>query len=148
MDIDTLQGLKQCPLFSGLNESEIISLMHTIRYRVIRCRKGDVLAYAGSVCQYANIIIRGEMVAYVTKPSGNIIRIGTHQVGKLLAPAFLFATDNHFPVTVEATTETTVLRFTPADLENMLHSDERLIMNYIKLLSNIVSQLTIENYQK
>ena len=36
MDIDTLQGLRRCPLFNGLTESEIIDLMHTVRYSVAR----------------------------------------------------------------------------------------------------------------
>lgn len=142
MDIDTLQGLKQCPLFKDLDESEIIDLMHTIRYRVIRFHKGDMLACAGSVCQYADIIISGEMVAYITSPSGRIIRMTAHQSGKLLAPAFLFAIDNHYPVTVEATSDTSILRLSPADFEKLLHSDQSLMMNYIKLLSNIIAQLT------
>ena len=142
MDIDTLHGLKQCPLFKGLDESEIIDLMHTVRYRVIRFGKGDVLVYAGSVCQHADIIINGEMVAYVTGPSGRIIRMAAHQTGKLLAPAFLFADDNHYPVTVETTTNTAVLRLTPSDLELLMHSDQRLMKNYVCMLSNIISALT------
>ena len=54
MDIDTLQGLRRCPLFNGLTESEIIDLMHTVRYRVVRCCKGEFHAIEGSVCQYAH----------------------------------------------------------------------------------------------
>ena len=142
MDIDTLQGLKQCPLFQDLAEAEIIDLMHSVRYRVVHYHKGDVLAFEGSDCLYADIIIRGEMVASLMGPSGRIIRVAAHQAGKLLAPAFLFASDNQYPVTVEATTETTVLRLMPADLEKMLNSDQRLMMNYIRMLSNIVCQLT------
>ena len=34
MDIDTLEGLRKCPLFEGLTDNEIIDLMHAIRYRV------------------------------------------------------------------------------------------------------------------
>ena len=142
MDIDTLQGLRQCPLFQDLADQEIIDLMHIVRYRIIRFRKGDILAYAGSVCQYADIIINGEMVAYITAPSGHIVRMAAHQTGKLLAPAFLFATDNHYPVTVEATTDTAVMRLSPSDLEKMMHSDQRLMTNYIRMLSNIISVLT------
>ena len=142
MDIDTLQGLKRCPLFRNLEESEIITLMHTVRYRVFRCRKGQIWVSAGSVCQYADIIISGEMVAYVTGPSGNVIRMAAHQSGQLLAPAFLFAADNQYPVTVEATTETSVLRLSLADFDKMMHDDLRLMQNYILLLSNIISQLT------
>lgn len=142
MDIDTLQGLKQCPLFKGLDESEIISLIHLIRYRIIRFRKGDVLAYEGNVCQYADIIITGEMVAYITSPSGHVIRMATHQTGKLLAPAFLFANDNFYPASIEATTETIIMRMTRNDLEIMMHNDLRLMTNYLRMLSNIISVLT------
>jgi CRP-like cAMP-binding protein len=142
MDIDTLQGLKRCPLFTGLAESEIINLMHMVRYRVIRCRKGEVLAFEGSVCQYADIIINGELVTNLMGNSGRIIRVATHQTGKLLAPAFFFGSDNQYPVTIEASTETTILRLMPTDLEKMLNIDPRLMMNYIKMLSNIVSHLT------
>ena len=142
MDIDTLYGLKQCSLFKGLADSEIITLMHTIRYRVFHCRKGETWAYAGSVCQYADIIICGEMVANLVGDTGRVIRITAHQAGKLLAPAFLFAADNHYPVTIEALADTTVLRLMPGDLEKMLYGEPRLMMNYIRMLSNIISQLT------
>ena len=142
MDIDTLQGLRRCPLFNGLTESEIIDLMHKVRYRVVRCCKGEFHAIEGSVCQYADIIIQGEMVASMMGPSGRIIRVADHQSGKLLAPAFFFASDNQYPVTVEATTDTTVFRLMPADLEKILSHDPRLMMNYIKILSNVVSHLT------
>ena len=142
MDIDTLQGLQQCPLFQDLSDQEIIDLMHTVRYRVVRFHKGDVLTYTGAVCQHADIIICGEMVAYITAPSGHVVRMAAHQTGKLLAPAFLFANDNHYPVTVEATTDTSILRLTPDDLEVMMHSDQRLMMNYIRLLSNLIVGLT------
>lgn len=142
MDIDTLQGLRKCPLFKGLEDSEIIALMHSIRYRVIRFKKGDFLAYEGAECQNADIIVSGEMVATLSSPSGRLIRMAAHQSGVFLAPAFLFASDNHYPVTVEATTETSILRLTPSDLEKLLYSDKRLMMNHIRLLSNIISQLT------
>lgn len=142
MDIDTLQGLEQCPLFRGLEDSEIIDLMHTVRYRIIRFGKGDILAFAGTECQHVDIIIRGEVLAYITGPSGRIVRMATHQSGKLLAPAFLFADDNHYPVTVEATTSTAVLRMPLADLEKIMHIDQRLMANYIRMLSNIISMLT------
>ena len=142
MDIDTLQGLKQCPLFKGLAESEIIDLMHTVRYRVIRCPKGEIFAFEGLVCQYADIIIDGEMVATLMGPSGRVVRVATHQAGNMLAPAFLFSIDNHYPVTVEATTDTSVLRLSPTDLEKLFHSEQRIMRNYLQLLSNIIAQLT------
>ena len=137
MDIDTLQGLRRCPLFNGLTESEIIDLMHMVRYRVVRCYKGDIHAMEGTACQYADIIISGEMVASMMVSSGRIIRVAVHQSGKLLSPAFFFASDNQYPVTVEATADTTLFRLMPADLEKILSHDPRLsvrekVMHYLE----------------
>ena len=81
MDKDTLLGLKQCPLFKGMAESEIIDLMHTVSYRIVRYHKGEILAIEGNVCPNADIIISGEMVANITGPSGRIVRVETHQAG-------------------------------------------------------------------
>ena len=60
----------------------------------------------------------------------------------MLSPAFLFAKDNHYPVAVEASSEAQVLRLQSVDLEKLLHSDLRLMLNFISILSNIVSYLT------
>ena len=65
MDIDTLEGLRKCPLFEGLTDNEIIDLMHAIRYRVTRLYKGDFLFVAGEDCIHANILIDGDVVAYL-----------------------------------------------------------------------------------
>lgn len=142
MDIDTLNGLMKCPLFNGLKENEIIELMHAVRYRVLRYRKGQVFSQAGDFCLHADIIISGEMTAYLVGPAERVVRMTMHHSGNMLAPAFLFAKDNRYPVTVEASSDAQVLRLQSVDLEKLLHSDQRLMMNFIGILSNIVSYLT------
>lgn len=142
MDIDTLHGLTQCPLFSGLTDDEVIELMHTVRYRIVRYRKGEIFALAGDTCQHADIVVSGEMTANLIGPSGRSIRMTMHHAGKMLAPAFLFAQSNCYPVTVEAAVDTQVLRLMPADLEKLLHADSRLMVNFIRILSNNIAYLT------
>ena len=142
MDIDTLHGLMQCPLFGGLSDSEIIGLMHTVRYRVIHFHRGQVFALAGDVCLHADIVLSGEMVAHLIGPSGRSIQMTMHHSGNMLAPAFLFAKENHYPVNVEAASDVRVLRLMYADLETLLHADIRLMMNFIRLLSNIIAYMT------
>ena len=93
MDIDTLEGLRKCPLFEGLTDNEIIDLMHAIRYRVTRLYKGDFLFVAGEV-------------------------------------------------TVQAMTNTKVLRIHSADFERLLELDSRLTKNFTVILSNLIAGLT------
>ena len=142
MDIDTLTGLSACPLFKGLTNEEIMNAMHSVRYRVLTYKKGALFAVEGDECLHADIIISGKMTATMMSPSGRIITLNLHHSGNMLAPAFLFAADNHYPVTIEAVVDTRVLRLIRTDMEALIHSDSRIALNEIHILSNIVSFLT------
>ena len=142
MDIETLEGIRKCPLFEGLTDNEIMDLMHTVRYRVIRLYKGDFLFVAGDDCLHANILIDGEVVAYLDGASDRHIRMSTFHAGNMFAPAFLFAQDRRYPVTVQATTNTKVLRILSADFERLLELDSRLSKNFTVILSNLIAGLT------
>ena len=134
--------MSACPLFKGLTDEELMDAMHRVRYRVLTYKKGALFAMAGDECLHADIIISGEMTATMMSPSGRIITLNMHHSGNMLAPAFLFAADNHYPVTVEAVIDTRVLRFGRTDMEKLIHSDSRIALNEIHILSNIVSFLT------
>ena len=142
MDIDTLRGLTACPLFKGLTDEEIMDAMHSVRYRVLTYKRGALFAVAGDECLHADIIISGEMTASMMSPSGRIITLNMHHSGNMLAPAFLFAANNHYPVTVEAVADTRVLRLMRTDMEALILSNSRIAFNEIQILSNIVSFLT------
>jgi len=142
MDIDTLESLFTCPLFKGLTQEEIMQLMHTIRYRVIHYQKGDVFAQAKTKCMHADIILNGEMTTSLVNPVGRSIHITVLRKGNMLAPAFLFAQQNLYPVTAVATTYASVFRIMPPEFETLLKSDSRISMNFVRILSNLVANLT------
>jgi len=142
MNTEILDALRKCMLFNGISGEEMMDMMHSVHYRVVNFHRGDILAYAGTTCLHADIVVGGEVVTSMMGPSGRIIRITKHPVGSMLAPAFLYANDNNYPVTVEATKETQVFRMTPHDLNTLMEKDSRLAMNYIRMVSNIVSFLT------
>ena len=142
MDIETLEGIRKCPLFKGLTDNEIIDLMHAVRYRVIRLYKGDFLFVASEECFHANILIDGEVVAYLEGASDRYIRMSTFHAGNMFAPAFLFAQDRRYPVTVQATTITKVLRIQSVDFERLLELDSLLAKNFTVILSNLIAGLT------
>ena len=142
MDIETLEGIRKCPLFEGLTDNEIINLMHAVRYRVVRLYKSDFLFVAGEDCLHANILIDGEVVANLEGTSDRYIRMSTFHAGDMFAPAFLFAENRRYPVTVQATTNTKVLRILSADFERLLELDSRLYKNFTVILSNLIAGLT------
>lgn len=68
--------------------------------------------------------------------------MSTFHAGNMFAPAFLFAQDRRYPVTVQATTNTKVLRILSADFERLLELDSRLSKNFTVILSNLIAGLT------
>ena len=142
MDTETLEGIRKCPLFEGLTDNEIMDLMHAVRYRVTRLYKGDFLFVAGENCLHANILLDGEVIAYLESASDRYIRMSTFHAGNMFAPAFLFAQDRRYPVTVQATKNTKVLRISSADFERLLELDPRLSKNFTVILSNLIAGLT------
>ena len=142
MDTETLEGIRKCPLFEGLTDNEIMDLMHAVSYRVTRLYKGDFLFVAGENCLHANILLDGEVIAYLESASDRYIRMSTFHAGNMFAPAFLFAQDRRYPVTVQATKNTKVLRISSADFERLLELDPRLSKNFTVILSNLIAGLT------
>ena len=139
MDIDTLEGLMKCPLMKGLTQQEVMDLMHQIRYRVIRYEKGTIFAHAGDSCMHADIVLDGELIASVISPSGRIVQMSLQHAGNMVAPAFIFANDNHYPVTVKASKDTSILRLMPDAIEMLFKLNARISCNMVSILSNIVA---------
>ena len=139
MDIDTLDGLMKCPLMNGLSQKEVMNLMHQVRYRIVHYEKGSTFANAGEFCLHADIVLAGELMASIIAPSGRVVQMNLHHAGNMVAPAFLYAKDNRYPVTVKAAQDSTVLRLMPDAMETLFKKDNRISANFIFILSNIVS---------
>ena len=139
MDIDTLEGLMKCPLMKGLTQKEVMNLMHQVRYRIVHYEKGSTFANAGDTCLHADIVLSGELMATIISPSGRIVQMNLHHAGNMVAPAFLFAQANRYPVTITAAQDSTVLRLMPDAMGTLLKIDSRVNTNFISILSNIVA---------
>ena len=142
MDDYILSALSACPLFRAMEKSEIDLAMQSVRHRIVYYGKDDVYALAGSPCKYADIIIRGSMVARMVGLSGKYVEVSRLQSGNIVAPAFIFAKDNSMPVTVETSTDVEILRMQPAELQYLIDTSAFIRENFIAVLSNINVFLT------
>lgn len=137
METKVTKALLQCPLFEGLTADEIEQVMPATNYRLVRFDKHDVYVLAGSPCRHADIIVEGEMTARMVGPSGKFAQMGTRTKGNLLEPAFIFSKDKRMPVSIETNTATTVLRMSPEGLLQLMKSDDRIHLNFIRQLSAV-----------
>ena len=146
MDREITNSLTQCPLFNGLQATDIKGILDMANYKVVNYVAKDVYVLAGMPCKYADIIIKGEMVARIVISlwylSGKLVQIDHLRQGTLVAPAFIFSKKNAMPVSVETTQPTQILRMMPSELKRLIDTDPQIRMNFILLLSNIDVFLT------
>ena len=93
-------------------------------------------------CRNADIVVSGVLVCRMASLSGKLVEVSRLRVGNLIAPAFLFAKDKTFPVSVETEGEVNILRMSNETFEKLLRSNWQLTENFIRVLSNINAFLT------
>lgn len=142
MEHKILKTLTHCPLFQGMAEEKIDRLLDSINNRLVSFDKHDIYALAGYPCRYADIVIKGELVASMVSLSGKYVEISRLKAGDMVAPAFIFASDNRMPVSVEAGAYTQILRISKSELKRLIDADEKIRMNYIQTIADIEVFLT------
>ncbi|MFZ1236144.1 MAG: Crp/Fnr family transcriptional regulator [Prevotella sp.] len=142
MDDEILKTLELCPLFRGMTADHIEQLLNEISYKIVHFEKKDIYALAGYPCKYADIILKGEMVARMVGLSGKYVEVSRLKPSGLIAPAFIFAQENQMPVSVETDVETDILRMSSAELNRLINTNEIIRTNYIRLMADIQVFLT------
>ena len=141
MDKNILKALLLCPLFEKLTPGEIEEAMSGVNYQLVRYNKKEIYARTGEPTHLADIVISGEMVGKMENKSGRCVKIITENTGKLIASTFIFSKNRFFPMTIETVRPTTLLSMTTTEFLQLINSDQRIMMNYISLLSTIGTNL-------
>ena len=141
MERNVLKALQLCPLFEGFTAKDIEQMMGNIPYRLIRLDKKEVYLTAGTPCQFADIVVSGEVIARMVGPSGKNMQITSKSVGSLVDSAFIFGKNKIVPVNMVASKPTTILRMTPDSMQMLINIDERFRFNFIQLLSAFCDNL-------
>lgn len=134
--------LSTCKLFADLSSEEIEQLLDEIEYKIIDYNRHEVFAISGMAVQNMDIVLAGSMTTKMISPSGKEVIIGHLYPGFIVASAFLFSDDNHYPVNVETDSETTILRISKESLVDLINFDDKIRFNFINVISNGASFLS------
>lgn len=126
----------RCPVFRGMNESEISEILSSVKYQLKQYASGVLFTTEGTPCTHVDIIIHGEMKADMMGPSFKQAQISLLHDGEMLAPAFIYSSNNAMPVSLETTQETTILRMSPDEFRKLMEREVRIAMNFIRMLSD------------
>ncbi|HAL74352.1 MAG TPA: transcriptional regulator [Clostridiales bacterium] len=94
--------LKMCPLFAGLEEHDILSLLSCLRPVMRDFQKGDLLCQAGGPQETFGIVLSGEVQVQKYDFAGNRLIIGSFGPGELFGEVSAYAGLGLWPNTVAA----------------------------------------------
>ena len=123
------------PIFSGLTIIEIDLLLNR-RHSVTTYKVGELIALQGSLYHSLLIIDKGVVRGEMSSLAGNSIVIEEIEAPRIIAPAIIFASDNRFPVTVTAVTDTDIVSIKESDFTKMMQADHRILHNFVRSISD------------
>ena len=136
------QLLGQCPVFRGISENELRTLLSKVHFQVKKYSRGEMIAVTGETVNNLYVVldgcVRGEMIDY----SGKTIKIEDVEAPLPLATAFLFGKENKFPVTVTANTNVKILSVPVSEFLKMLQLNAQILENYLNNISSRTQFLT------
>ncbi len=138
----TIKALSEAELFEGLSNSDIEYFLQNNAYSIRNYASNDVFALAGDKVNYLMVVLEGVLIARMVSDSGKYIQIDRIEKGRIIAPAMLFATNNVFPVNVIPDTDTAVLFMHKDIFLKAIHRSEKLLFNFMRIVSDINSFLS------
>jgi CRP-like cAMP-binding protein len=128
--------LSKAPLFKGMTSFEVESTLASAPFRIKKFQSGSMIAQSGeqvsSLIMVLNGVVKGEMVDY----AGRVIKIEDIHAPEALASAFIFGGRNRFPVNVISVTDCELLMIEKTDFLKLLMGNEKLLVNFLDLISN------------
>lgn len=128
--------LLKSPIFKGVEKESIEQLLESATHKTHSYEKGELVVSRGSICNHFYIVTQGAVRADIVDDSGKLIKIDTISAGDYLAPAFIFAERNRFPVDVTATEYTEILSIGKDSFVRILQQNATVLTNFLRIISN------------
>lgn len=129
--------LTQSPLFDGYMQEEAEAILDRCASFTEVYSKGAYIVRQGDAVNALLLPISGYVRTEMITKEGNVVEIDFIEALRPLAPAFLFADRNVFPVDVIAAEETSLCVIDKKRWLSEMNRDEQLMFNYMRLMSNI-----------
>ena len=101
--------LLQMPLFRGITEETLLKFVLLHQHTLKSYKSGEFIAMQGDIYRSLYILCNGTVRTQMVSAEGKQLTIETLRAPKLLAPAFIFASENRFPVNIETLETSEVL---------------------------------------
>ena len=130
------EDLYNFPLFKNCSRQRIDSLFHESANRLATYNEGELVAMQGYECRSLYLLMEGEVHTFMTSEDGKELLVERMHAPEVLAPAFLYASENRFPVSVKAVAKCKVWILSRSSFFKAMQEDENLLNNFLTLVSD------------
>lgn len=131
--MSTFYGLHDFPLFTGCQTEEFLK---QAAGRITVYQKGDLVAIQGTPCRSLMLLCAGSLSARMINQEGKEITIEVLKAPEILASAFLYSSENLFPVTLEAETEVHIWMLSKEGFLDLMEKDRNMLHNFLQHISD------------
>lgn len=126
-----------CPLFRGMSKEEHDAFLERNANEVIKFEKGETVVRQGDVINAMYLLVKGVVRTQMITDEGNALEIDLLEAVIPLAPAFIYANNNKYPVDVIAMEPCTFMKIPKSAWLKEMVFNEKLLINFLTLNSNM-----------
>lgn len=127
--------LLNLPLFRGVSQARLAKIVGNIKLHFLKYPAGERIITAGDSCEHITFVISGSVRSTIVNANGRFAVSQTLSSPSVLAPDFLFGRFTHYPSTVDALTQASILQISKPDYVHILNSDPVFLFNYLNIVS-------------
>jgi CRP-like cAMP-binding protein len=134
--MEWIEMTSQCPIMRGVPTEVLLQLFENLQFQIKSYRKDEIMAIQGDEVKRLMILLEGSARGEMTDSEGRTVKIEDVAAPRPLAGAFLFGSENRYPVDVFANGPVKVLIIYREEFLKLLRLNETVMMNYLSLVSS------------
>jgi CRP-like cAMP-binding protein len=119
-----------------MSEREISKALSGSSGRIRNFPKDTLIAQAGEEVLHLQIVMEGSVKGEMIDYTGKVIKIEDIVPPRPLAPAFLFGTQNRYPVNITAGGNVKMLSIPRDKFLELLQNSKKVLVNFVDIVSN------------
>jgi CRP/FNR family transcriptional regulator, dissimilatory nitrate respiration regulator len=128
--------LSRTNIFRGISESEIETMLQDKPVRLKQYNRDECIAGCHDSCHDMLFVVKGSVRGEMTDFSGRKLKIEDIVAPRPLAVAFIFGSENRFPVDIFANEPVTILTIPRDVLLFILQHNRTVLQNYLNAISS------------
>ncbi|MDR0371759.1 MAG: Crp/Fnr family transcriptional regulator [Prevotellaceae bacterium] len=139
MDIN---DLFLCPICKQIPPNERKQFLAQLDYKINRYKKGERLVSRGDTVDSLYVLLEGSVETELISGSETTLNVDTIKAPNPLAPAFLFAENNRFPVDIVALEDSQVVLIPKSSVLKQFATNEIFLQSYMAFHANRTNVLS------